>query len=95
MNLTDYLKQERGRGAALARVLSVTPVTVSQWSSGDRQVPAERCPAIERATGGQVRCEELRPDVDWKYLRASAVESNSMVEADPDAGRIEPLAELP
>ncbi len=30
-------------------------------------VPAEHCPAIERATG--VRCEELRPDVAWSVLR--------------------------
>jgi DNA-binding transcriptional regulator YdaS (Cro superfamily) len=32
-------------------------------------VPADRCPVIERETGGAVRCEELRPDVDWAYLR--------------------------
>jgi DNA-binding transcriptional regulator YdaS (Cro superfamily) len=24
--------------------------------------------AIERESGGAVRCEQLRPDVDWKYL---------------------------
>lgn len=24
--------------------------------------------AIERESGGAVRCEHLRPDVDWKYL---------------------------
>jgi len=29
-------------------------------------------PAIERATKGAVRCEELRPDVDWAYLRGTA-----------------------
>jgi DNA-binding transcriptional regulator YdaS (Cro superfamily) len=29
--------------------------------------------AIERATGGAVRCEDLRPDLadDWAYLRAT------------------------
>jgi len=27
---------------------------------------------IEKATEGQVTCEELRPDVDWAYLRNSA-----------------------
>ena len=25
--------------------------------------------AIERESGGEVRCETLRPDVDWAYLR--------------------------
>lgn len=39
------------------------------WFNTDRRVPAEHCPAIERATGGAVRCEELRPDVPWAVLR--------------------------
>lgn len=25
--------------------------------------------AIDRETAGAVRCEDLRPDVDWAYLR--------------------------
>ena len=28
--------------------------------------------AIERESGGVVRCEQLRPDVDWAYLRGTA-----------------------
>lgn len=70
MNLDDYLKG-RGTGAAasLARRLGVSPVLISQWRNGVRQVPAERCLDIEKATGGVVRCEDLRPDVDWGYLR--------------------------
>jgi DNA-binding transcriptional regulator YdaS (Cro superfamily) len=35
------------------------------------RVPAEYCPTIEKATGGQVRCEDLRPDMDWAYLRST------------------------
>jgi DNA-binding transcriptional regulator YdaS (Cro superfamily) len=27
--------------------------------------------AIDRETSGEVTCEELRPDVDWAYLRGS------------------------
>lgn len=27
--------------------------------------------AIERESGGVVRCESLRPDVDWAYLRTT------------------------
>ena len=29
------------------------------------------CINIERESGGQVRCEDLRPDVDWAYLRGT------------------------
>ena len=60
-----------GGQAALARLLGLAPPTVNQWVSGQRQVPAERCPEIEKATLGAVTCEELRPDVDWAYLRST------------------------
>lgn len=33
--------------------------------------------AIDRESGGQVRCEDLRPDVDWAYLRGSEPASPS------------------
>jgi DNA-binding transcriptional regulator YdaS (Cro superfamily) len=26
---------------------------------------------IERESAGQVRCEEIRPDVDWAYIRGT------------------------
>lgn len=54
-----------GRLAALINVATSTP---SNWVMRGR-VPAEHCPAIERATG--VRCEVLRPDVPWDVLRNS------------------------
>jgi len=66
-----------GGQAALARALEVKPPTVNQWVVGTRQVPAEKCPAIERVTGGQVRCEDLRPDVAWGVLRLAATEAKT------------------
>ncbi|EIB9624114.1 TPA: transcriptional regulator [Escherichia coli] len=56
-----------GGQSAMARLLGVSPPSVNQWIKGVRQLPAERCPAIERATRGEVLCEELRPDIDWSY----------------------------
>ena len=56
-----------GGVSKLAVRLGVKPQHVCNWVS--RQVPAERCPSIERATRGLVRCEELRPDIDWAVLR--------------------------
>ncbi|GAA0809166.1 transcriptional regulator [Cupriavidus gilardii] len=61
-----------GSQVALAVHLSVTKAAVNQWKQPGRKVPAEHCPAIERLTGGLVRCELLRPDVDWAYLRDAA-----------------------
>jgi len=53
----------------VADLFAIAPQAVSQWRIGS--VPADRCPAIERATRGIVRCEQLRPDIDWAVLRNS------------------------
>ncbi|MCB0252548.1 MAG: helix-turn-helix domain-containing protein [Anaerolineae bacterium] len=74
MNTLSVFVEPRGAAAKLARILDVSPVLISQWANGVRRVPAERCPDIERATGGVVRCEDLRPDIDWSVLRDSVSE---------------------
>jgi len=61
-----------GSASALAKLLEISSAAVGQWKSGERPIPAERCPLIERATNGAVRCEDLRPDVAWDVLRAQA-----------------------
>lgn len=61
-----------GSMQALATNLGLTRGAVFQWKLPGRKIPAEHCPAIERMTGGVVRCEHMRPDVDWAYLRNSA-----------------------
>lgn len=73
MDLHSYLSKN-GPASALAGRLGITPVLISQWSNGVRPVPAERCPAIERATNGAVRCEDLRPDIEWSVLRTPTSE---------------------
>ena len=46
----------------LAKKVGVKPPTVYSWLRTGR-APAERCIAIEQATGGAVTRYELRPDV--------------------------------
>ena len=55
----------------MASKIGVSTPTVSQWISGKRQIPSERCTQIEFATDGTVTVEELRPDLlsHWKFLR--------------------------
>lgn len=66
MTLSEFLKvADRGAAAALAKAVGVHAVVVSDWRNDVKPVPHERCPAIERATGGAVRCEDLRPDAMW------------------------------
>lgn len=59
----------KGSSAALAAALGVSRPAVSQWLRNECPVPMRRCIEIERETGGAVRCEELRPDIDWSFLR--------------------------
>lgn len=61
-----------GSASALAVALQKSPQFISQLVRGERPVPAELCPVIERETksrGAVVTCEELRPDVAWGVLR--------------------------
>jgi len=72
MNQLDALQKAidiAGSVTALAGALGLTKGAVSQWKEPGRKVPAEHCPGIEKLTERKVRCEELRPDVDWAYLR--------------------------
>lgn len=50
-----------GSQAELSKRLGLFPQYVNNWRR--RGVPAERCIAIEEATGGKVTRYDLRPDV--------------------------------
>ncbi len=56
----------------MAELLGVKPPTVNQWVHLVKKIPAERCVLIEKLTHGKVKCEDLRSDVDWSYLRGAA-----------------------
>lgn len=66
MNLKTYFQSNSQ--AEFARKIGVTSGAVNQWVNGLTAVSAERCPQIERETGGLVRCEDLRPDVAWSVI---------------------------
>lgn len=69
--LKRWINEERGRAARLSRLLGVSHVSVSRWtteSDAQRvQIPANHCPQIEVVTG--IPAEALRPDVKWKRIR--------------------------
>jgi DNA-binding transcriptional regulator YdaS (Cro superfamily) len=59
MELSQWLKSERGRQARLARHLKVSAPVITEWLSGDRPVPVRHGMRIEQFTGGQVSRLEL------------------------------------
>lgn len=82
---------------SLADHLGVTKGAVSQWKLDGRRIPAEHCPVIERLTEGEVRCEALRPDVDWEYLRLNSCceKTAPQCAGDPDPMPDHPPRNLP
>lgn len=77
MSAIDEAIKFAGGKTALARHINVTPQVVDNWSRRARtggRVPAEYVPDIEKAVAGKVRAEELRPDVNWAYLRGTAIQ---------------------
>ncbi len=65
----DRAIEVAGGMTKMAKALGLSGhAVVYQWKR--TRVPAEKCPDIEVLTG--VRCEELRPDVNWAVLRTQA-----------------------
>lgn len=67
MQALDRAARIAGGQTALAKLAGASPSAPFMWRQRGN-VPAEYCPAIERATrqlGEPVLCESLRPDVEW------------------------------
>jgi DNA-binding transcriptional regulator YdaS (Cro superfamily) len=67
MKFKDWVNEQRGRSLSIAVALGVTPPVVSDWATGKKGIPLERCVPIERATNGEVTRKDLRPD-DWQDI---------------------------
>lgn len=65
MKLIEYLANKKA--TMLADKIGCSPVLISQWKSGVRPVPADKCVSIEKATEGDVTRKDLRPD-DWHLI---------------------------
>lgn len=67
MQLKAYIQSERGNATALADALGIPLSYLSQMSSGERAITAERASAIELHTQKAVTRQDLRPD-DWQAI---------------------------
>lgn len=74
MNLLEYVKQLPAADQPdFARRCGTTIGHLMQVARGNRRAGEYLCINIDRETGGVIRCESLRPDVDWAYLRNSRI----------------------
>ncbi|MFK3816996.1 transcriptional regulator [Pseudomonas sp. NPDC089407] len=70
MTLSEYLKTMDKDGlAAFARDCGTSAGQLKQVAYGNRRASAGLAVSLDRETGGVIRCEEMRPDIDWAYLR--------------------------
>jgi DNA-binding transcriptional regulator YdaS (Cro superfamily) len=72
--LTTFL---RGLGTLeakedFAKRCETTLGQLKQVAGGHRRCGESLAVNIERESGGAIRCETMRPDVDWGYLRGTA-----------------------
>lgn len=57
---------------AFARRSGTTVGYLRKAISVDQQLGEGLCINLERESAGAVRCEALRPDVDWAYIRGTS-----------------------
>ena len=77
MRLLEYMKALDA--VALSKMAIACRTTVGQLRQvayGNRRASTALAIAIDRCTEGEVPCEELRPDIDWKYLRGRSATAN-------------------
>lgn len=70
MDILTYRKTKGLTQADFAALLvgrgwPTTQSLVSQWEQEKTGITPDRAREIEAATDGEVRCEELRPDLEW------------------------------
>lgn len=72
MNLSEYLRSLQKQGLTdFAGRCGTTIGQLRQVAIKSRRAGESLAINIERESGGVIRCEDLRPDVDWAYLRNS------------------------
>jgi DNA-binding transcriptional regulator YdaS (Cro superfamily) len=76
MDLKTYMHQlESAELEDFAKAVSSSVGHLRNIAGGLRQAGEALAISIERESQGTVTCEEMRPDVDWAYVRGTAKQS--------------------
>lgn len=71
MKLRDWLKQERGRYAAMADHFDISTSAVSQWASESGGVPLARMREVVAFTGEAVTLDDMIPETPAQKAAAA------------------------
>lgn len=70
MTLLELLKSKTvDQQKALAAACDTSAQYLFHVAHGRKKAGESLCINLERESGGVIRCEDLRDDVDWAYLR--------------------------
>lgn len=64
---------DKGQRALFCAAAGASERYLRKAVSRGQRMGVELCIQIEKASAGAIRCEDLRPDVDWGYLRTSTI----------------------
>lgn len=68
--LLDYLNDlPKDRRVEFVTACGTSEGYLRKAISTDQRIGTSLCIAIDRASEGAISCEDLRPDVNWDYLR--------------------------
>ena len=71
MDLLEYMKPLASQELeAFASACKTSIGQLKQVAYGHRRASAALAIDIDRETKGEVSCDQLRPDIDWAYLRS-------------------------
>jgi DNA-binding transcriptional regulator YdaS (Cro superfamily) len=74
MDLLSFIRTLKPEQLAqLAAGCGTSVGQIKQVAYGHRRASAQLAISIDSCTSGAVPCEALRPDIDWQYLRDSAL----------------------
>ena len=74
MNLKDYRSFLKEAGVAdprryLATELGLSKATINSYICGRRLISPENCLTLVNLSRGHLTCEELHPDIPWKFAQ--------------------------
>ena len=86
--LLDYLNglQKRER-IAFAKACGTSEGYLRKAISIGQKLSSDLCIKLERESERLISCEDLRPDVDWPYLRSTSNEAKTTLPSQSPSGK--------